>query len=125
VLVEAPILDRHRGFRHPVADPGERHGLPVPLGGDHAQPRVVGGVDERVRADLDLLERVQVARGAERRDGCDCGAGDDEQEREHGDEGEHDRAAPGVLALDPLPLPPSARVDLVVEAAATTWRRHA
>ena len=65
VLVEAPVLDRDRRLRHPRADLAERHRLAVPLGRDRAEQRVVGGVDERVLADRDRPQRVQVAGGAE------------------------------------------------------------
>ena len=66
VREEAPVLDRDRRLREPGRDLPERDDLPVALGRDHAEQRAVGGVDERVLADLRLLERGEVAARAER-----------------------------------------------------------
>ena len=65
VAVEAPVLDRDRGLRHPGADPRERDDLPVALGRDRAEERPVGGVDEGVLADPHLVQGGEVARRAE------------------------------------------------------------
>ena len=61
MLVEAPVLDRDRRLRHPRAHPRERDDLAVALGRDRAEQRAVGGVDERVLADPDLVQRREVA----------------------------------------------------------------
>ena len=97
VLVEAPVLDRDGRLRHPGADPRERHRLTVPLGRDRAEDRVVRRVDEGVLADRDRPQGVQIAVGAEGRDAGDGRAGNDEEEPEDRDDGEHDRAAAMLL----------------------------
>ena len=49
VLVEAPVLDRDGGLRHPRAHLRKGDWLPVLLSRDRAEEGTVGGVDERVR----------------------------------------------------------------------------
>src|SRR6187200_758282 len=66
VLVVAAVLDRDRGAAHPRADLVERDGLAVALGGDRAESRAVGRVDERVRVLEDGLEPAEVAASVHR-----------------------------------------------------------
>ena len=109
VLVETPVLDVHRGVRHPVGHGVETDGLAVPLRGNRAENGAVGRVHERVRADGDRLQRGEAAvvedpRGARHRRGDeDRNRPEDDHERE--ENGEAPRG--DLLALPPLPSPPA------------------
>ena len=61
MLVEAAVLDRNRPPWKPLAHARERYRLAVSIGGDRPEQRAVGRVDEGVLANLDRLQRVQVA----------------------------------------------------------------
>ena len=74
VLVEAPVLDRDGRLRHPRADLAARHRRAVALRGDDAELRAVRRVDERVLADGDRAQRVEVAARAEHRGRADRAA---------------------------------------------------
>ena len=114
VLVEAPVLDGDRRLRHPRADLGERHRLPVALGRDRAEQRAVGGVDERVLADRHRLERRERAAVLERRKRAEPGEDKHERDPEEDDQHDGDRVPPAVpAAADPRPSPPRAVRQLV------------
>src|SRR5581483_865630 len=66
VLVVAAVLDRHRRLREPRRHLRERHRDAVVIGRDRAEQRAVARVDERVLADLDRPQRVEVAADSER-----------------------------------------------------------
>src|SRR4029079_5240013 len=130
VLVEAVVLDRDRRLAHPRADAPEGDRRPVALGRDRAQQRAIGRVDERVLADLDRLQIVQVAVGAEPGDGAD--AGGDHGQHDHEQDDEDQRRAALALRLDPAPACAAAAAGVlepgVAPAAATPrrrWRGHA
>ena len=59
VLVEAPVLDRDRGLRHPGRHVAELQRLPVARRRDRSEERAVRREDERVLADVQRAERVQ------------------------------------------------------------------
>src|SRR5207249_9198568 len=65
VVVEAAILDRHRGRPHPRADVLQRNRLAVLLGRNRPEELAVGGVDEGVVAERCRSERGKVAARAE------------------------------------------------------------
>src|SRR4029077_20166352 len=130
VLVEAVVLDRDRCLAHPRADAPEGDRRAIALSRDRAQQRAVGRVDERVLADLDRLQIVQVAVGAEPGYGAD--AGGDHGQHDHEQDDEDQRRAALALRLDPAPAFAAAAEDvleLVVAPAAATprrrWRGHA
>src|SRR5581483_448107 len=113
VLPEATVLDCHRRARHPDGDVPESDRLTVALCGDRPEQRAVARVDERVLADLDRAQRIQVAARRERR----AGAQPDRRD-EHGDRsGDGRRDQPCTpAALDPLralPLAAALREDEV------------
>src|SRR5262245_50880068 len=123
VPVEAPVLDRDRGLRHPRAHLREGDRLAILLGGDRAQQRAVRGVDEGVcgpalRTGRNRAELGQAAAGLE-------GSGTAEPDRDDpaDDRHEHDRddrrVAPPLL-LDAQPALLGAPDQLVEVVGAPT-----
>ena len=133
VLVEPPVLDRDRRLAEPGRDLRERHDLPVALGRDHAEKRAVGGIDERVLADLGRPQRGEVAAVAE---GQHRGPRRDPGRREkHDDDRDDDRQLPGparLAAADTRPRrrrsrrarAPGAAHGAMVATVATTSRQR-
>ena len=97
VVVEPAVLDRDRGLREPRRDLLERDDLPVPLRRDDPEERAVGGVDERVLADLRRSQGGEVAavvEGEHRRSRGDAGCSE-----EHCEADEDERQLPGPVWL--------------------------
>src|SRR5205085_11977346 len=81
VLVEAPVLDRHGGLRHPGTHPRELDRLAVLVSRDCPQQRAVGGVDEGVcrpalRSSGDRPQLGEAAAGLERSGAAEPDGGD-------------------------------------------------
>src|SRR6185437_7411612 len=130
VLVEAAILDRDRGLRHPGAHLREGDRLAVLLGGNRAQQRAVRGVDERVRgaALRACRHRPKLGEAAARFERCRPAEpdGDDPSDNQH----EHDRndgRMPPPLLLDTQPAflgSSDELVEVVWSPAAPASRRR-
>src|SRR5262249_37800978 len=84
VLVEAAILDGDRGLGKPRAHVVQGDRLAVALRRDRAEQASVGGVDERVLADVDWPQAREVAARRKRGAGADPDRGEhDREDQEH------------------------------------------
>ncbi len=97
VLVEAPILDRHRRAGQPRRHLAEVERLAVVLRGNRPEEAPVGRVDERVLPDRDFLQGGQLSIVAERGGGRERAGCDRRGPAEH-DRGDSQRSDPPAAA---------------------------
>jgi hypothetical protein len=109
VVVEALVLDRHRGVLEVLRDLRAGHRLAQLVGLDEAQARAVRGADLGLRAELARLQRVERRRGGRDRDHVadrgEAGQRDEHQHDHHGEEGLVPRAT--AAAASPVALRPA------------------
>src|SRR5205823_109742 len=105
--------------------PGVCHRLPVPLGGNRPEQRAVRREDERVLADLDRPQRLEVA--ARHPDGRAGEAAADEDQQNDDDHPEHDAREALVPRPRTLPSPaaPPRAVERIDRAAPAAAARRA
>ena len=123
VPVETPVFYGDRRAPHPGADVDERDGLAVSLGGNRPERRPVGGVNERVLADADGAEDVEVAVRADEVDGGDSPRGDSPRPDHDQHAERHDHAPRAPLCASPH-APTVDRSRDVVGTRLSGRRRH-
>jgi len=126
VRVEPAVLDRNGRARHPRADLRAGDGLAIALGRNRAEQRAVTRVDERVRADLDRPQRLQVAARVESDGTSESSRGQRDRNDDEQDGGDPARAA--LVALTPavaLARAPRGEDRIIVGTAAPRRRRRA
>src|SRR5438105_1720353 len=112
----APVLDRDRRLRQPLADAVPRDRLAVLLGRDRAEQGPVGRIDERVLADRDRMqgrERAAVLEIGDGREAHPDEGGRNQNGREQ-DGGDDPAAAPAALRALAQLAPAALRGKLAV-----------